>query len=94
MSIPDSPHPPTGHPADASEWAEYLRRYDRYLDLYERHLEQNAEYNRQVGEAARVQSQGNELYGRWVRWQRQGMLWVFAIMVLVLAVAGVASLFR
>jgi hypothetical protein len=96
MSAPEPPRPPAGHPADASEWAEYLRRYDRYLDLYEQQVKQNDEYNRQLAEAARVQAEGNGWYEQWMRQQRQAALWCLAILGLLLAVlgavAGVAAL--
>jgi hypothetical protein len=98
MSNPDPLRPPSGHPADSTEWREYLQRYDRYLDICERHLEQTVVYNGQVAEATRAQAQVNEVYERWVRWQRQmavgGVAIGVAVLVLILAIAGVVSLVR
>lgn len=92
MQLPHPPHPPAGHPAGAAEWAEYLWRYDRYLDLCERQVAELAEYNRQNTADVTARIDANRAYARWAQFQRQVPKWALAILVLALVAAGVSEL--
>jgi hypothetical protein len=70
--------------------AEYLRRYDRYLDLYERSLAQVAEYNRLLAEDVRARGQQAQAYERQVDRQRWGIA-LFALGIVALAAVLIIS---
>jgi hypothetical protein len=85
MNAPESPH----SPSNTTEWCEYLKRYDRFLDLYERSVEEHAVNNRISAESTRISAENIRLleeqarnYQEQVASQRRVQIWGISVAIL------------
>lgn len=88
---PAPPDPPSKQNEETTNWAEYFRRYDRYLDLYERQL---TEYIAKGRLDNNINEQNARSYERLVELQRRHQRWGAIIGITFIAglvIAGIVA---